>query len=76
LAIVAALLKAFPGDFLWTDPPYEYVEDKLPVEVILGDPQVRKDLEQGRSILDLESTWKRDLHQFSEMRGRHFLYPR
>lgn len=75
LAIIAAVIKSCPGDFLWTDPPYEYVTDKLPVDVILGDPQVRRDLQQGRSVLDLEHSWKDDLEQFSEMRTRYLLYP-
>jgi len=75
MALLSAMIKLFPEHFRWTDPPYEYVADKLPVDVILGDVKVRRDLEQGRSIRDLEDSWKRELEQFTEMRSEYFLYP-
>jgi uncharacterized protein YbbC (DUF1343 family) len=73
LGILATILHEYSDSFRWTDPPYEYVEDKLPVDVILGDPRVRKDLEEGRSILDLERSWQDDLRHFSQKRSRYLL---
>ena len=75
LAIISALLKLYPGDFNWSDPPYEYVHDKLPIDVILGDDRVRRDLEQGRSILDMEKEWQGELERFIKKRSRFLLYP-
>lgn len=74
LAILSALLKLYPKDFQWSDPPYEYVEDRLPVDIILGDQQVRKDLEQGRSVSDMERAWQRDLESFVKLRERFLRY--
>jgi uncharacterized protein YbbC (DUF1343 family) len=75
LAILSALLKLYPEDFKWSDPPYEYVHDKLPVDVILGDARVRSELEQGRSVLDMENEWQTELAQFVAKRSRFLLYP-
>ena len=70
-----ALLKLYPEDFRWSDPPYEYVLDKLPVDVILGDDGVRRDLEQGRSVLDMEKEWQGEVSEFVRKRSRFLLYP-
>lgn len=75
LAILSALIKLYPEDFRWSDPPYEYVHDKLPVDVILGDDEVRRDLEQGRSVLDMEKQWQGEVSQFDRKRSRFLLYP-
>ena len=36
LALIAAVRRLYPGDFQWAAPPYEYVSDKLPIDVIIG----------------------------------------
>ena len=75
LAIISALLKLYPEDFNWSDPPYEYVHDKLPIDIILGDDRVRRDLEQGRSVLDMEKEWQSEVSRFIKTRSRFLLYP-
>jgi uncharacterized protein YbbC (DUF1343 family) len=75
LALISALLKLYPEDFKWSDPPYEYVHDKLPIDVILGNDRVRRDLEQGRSVLDMEKEWQGEVSQFIKKRSRFLLYP-
>lgn len=74
LGIVSVLLRECPDEFCWSDPPYEYVKDKLPIDVILGDPQVRRDLEEGRPVMDLERSWQHDLKEFSRKRSPYLLY--
>jgi len=75
LAILSSILKLYPKDFHWSAPPYEYVEDRTPVDVILGDRRVREYLEHGRSVLDLERSWQRDLEGFVKERERFLRYP-
>jgi uncharacterized protein YbbC (DUF1343 family) len=76
LALLAATAKLYPSDFRWSDPPYEYVTDKLPVDVILGDREIREQLDLGRSVMDMERDWQEDLDKFLELRSKFFLYPR
>jgi len=75
LGILSALLRLYPNDFHWSPPPYEYVHDKLPIDVILGDPRVREGLEEGRSVLEMEKEWAKDLGEFMNVRARYLLYP-
>ncbi len=75
LAIIAAILKLYPQDFKWIEPPYEYVSDKLPIDVIIGDSKIRMDLEQGRSVSDMEKEWQQELNKWIKIRSRFLLYP-
>ena len=36
--IIRAIRKLYPEQFAWKQPPYEYEEEKLPIEVLLGGP--------------------------------------
>lgn len=76
LALIAAVGRLYPDQFRWADPPYEYVFDKLPIDVILGDASVRTDLESGRSVLDMEREWQPALDAYRRLSSRFFLYPR
>jgi uncharacterized protein YbbC (DUF1343 family) len=76
LALLSALVRLYPESFRWSSPPYEYVEDKPPVDVIVGDSKIREELEQGRSVLDMEREWSKSLDGFLRLRSKFFLYPR
>jgi uncharacterized protein YbbC (DUF1343 family) len=64
LAILQDILAEHRLDFIWKQPPYEYVTDKLPVDVLTGDPAVRKVLESGSSLARLERSWKKEISAF------------
>jgi uncharacterized protein YbbC (DUF1343 family) len=75
LGILSAIRKQCAGAFQWSDPPYEYVHDRRPVDVILGDRQVRLALEEGKAILEIERDWEKQLKGFMETRSRFLHYP-
>jgi uncharacterized protein YbbC (DUF1343 family) len=64
LSILQDVLAEHRLDFIWKQPPYEYVTDKLPVDVLTGDPAVRKVLESGSSLSRLERSWKKEIAAF------------
>ena len=74
LALLQAAMLLYPDNFQYKDPPYEYEYDRLPIDLILGDKNVRQAIEQGNSIMDLEKSWQQDLDAFEEMRQDVFLY--
>ncbi len=74
LAILSAIIKNSPDNFQWSDPPYEYVLDKLPIDVILGDLEVRKSLERGDSVFVMEEMWKNGLENFLKIRRDFLIY--
>jgi uncharacterized protein YbbC (DUF1343 family) len=38
LEIIRTIRDMHPGDFAWKQPPYEYEQDKLPIEILCGRP--------------------------------------
>ena len=61
-------------DFAWKQPPYEYVTDKLPIDVIAGDPDVRGAIESGEPLAALTRAWDREARAFQRESAAHRLY--
>jgi uncharacterized protein YbbC (DUF1343 family) len=74
LTIIQEIRLLYPHDFSWRNPPYEYEEEKIPIDLLTGDDSLREAIEQGRDINQLEESWKEELDQFREMAQPHFLY--
>ncbi len=74
LWLIQAVVSLHPGAFEWKQPPYEYETEKLPFDIITGDPAVRKAIEEGYPIDDLEQSWGNDLAIFEEIRKPYLLY--
>jgi uncharacterized protein YbbC (DUF1343 family) len=74
IAIVSAIRKLYPDDFGWKDPPYEYVTDKLPFDVINGSAMIREQIESATPLSDIEESWRDGLSEFAKMRENYFLY--
>lgn len=74
LALLQAVMRLYPKDFQYKQPPYEYEYEKLPLDLILGDPDLRPALEAGEDIHELEKSWQKDLAGFEELRRQFFLY--
>jgi uncharacterized protein YbbC (DUF1343 family) len=74
LSIVKTAYELYRDDFQWKEPPYEYVFDRNPFDVIAGTDKVRKALERGDSIEALVESWEGDLERFRRERERYLLY--
>jgi len=74
LVLLQALLKLYPQQFSYKDPPYEYEFERLPMDLILGDKEVRRALEQGVDILEIERAWQTELIEFQQRCSSVFLY--
>jgi uncharacterized protein YbbC (DUF1343 family) len=74
IALLQAAILLYPDAFEYKEPPYEYEYERLPMDLILGDKKMRKALEQGESILDLENSWQDDLNDFNKLRQEVLLY--
>lgn len=75
IAILGGVIKAHRDAFAWKDPPYEYVFDTLPIELILGDRSLRENLEKGMDPLELAETWRSPLEEYDDWRKAYLLYP-
>ncbi|MCD6430599.1 MAG: DUF1343 domain-containing protein [Deltaproteobacteria bacterium] len=68
LALLKAVIRLYPDDFVWLAPPYEYEYKKLPIDILTGDPLIRQVLENGGDLDLLEESWGDSLEEFY---GRH-----
>lgn len=74
LALLQTIMKLYPDDFSYKNSPYEYEFDKLPMDLILGDSSVRKGLEKGLPVIQLEQQWQEGLNGFKDRRQEYLLY--
>jgi uncharacterized protein YbbC (DUF1343 family) len=74
LAVVRAARRLHPRDFRWKEPPYEFVTDRLPFDLLCGTDAVRKKLEAGASLRPLEAAWRADRARFRRAAAPFLLY--
>lgn len=74
VATVKVAYDLYGEDFRWKEPPYEYVYDKNPFDVISGTNKLRAAIERGDSIESIADSWKSDLEQFKLVREKYLLY--
>jgi uncharacterized protein YbbC (DUF1343 family) len=74
VAVVKVAYDLYTEDFRWKEPPYEYVYDKNPFDVIAGTNKLREAIERGDSIGSIASSWKDELEQFKRERAPFLLY--
>ncbi len=74
LALLQAIILLYPDQFEYNQPPYEYEFERLPMDLILGDREVRTRLERGTPIQEIEKSWQKDLQSFDQTRKKYTLY--
>ncbi|HKQ73990.1 MAG TPA: DUF1343 domain-containing protein [Blastocatellia bacterium] len=74
IALIKAFHDLYPDDFEWQSPPYEYVHDRLPFDVIAGTIRLREQIENGVSIAEIADSWNAGEKEFAERREPYLLY--
>jgi uncharacterized protein YbbC (DUF1343 family) len=74
IAIIGHLWRLYPRQFGWKQPPYEYVYDKLPFDVIAGTGRLRQQIEAGATAAEIAAGWQTDQLGFDKLRRQYFLY--
>ncbi len=74
VAMVKTVVDLYPNEFKWKNPPYEYVFDRNPFDVIAGTEKVRNMIENGSSVRDIKLSWQKDVEDFKKLREKYFLY--
>ncbi|MEK6286077.1 MAG: DUF1343 domain-containing protein [Acidobacteriota bacterium] len=74
VAIVSTIRRLYPDHFEWKQPPYEYVYDKLPFDVINGSSSLREQIEEGSAVAEIEESWSVGLNEFAARRETYLLY--
>jgi uncharacterized protein YbbC (DUF1343 family) len=74
VAMVKLAYDMYPDQFRWKDPPYEYVYDQNPFDVISGTNKIREAIEQGSQLREIEASWNVGLAEFRKLREGYLMY--
>jgi uncharacterized protein YbbC (DUF1343 family) len=74
IAMVKTIHDLYSDQLKWKDPPYEYVFDRNPFDVICGTDKIRKVIEGGGSMQEIDDILTDGLDEFLQMRAKHLLY--
>lgn len=74
VAVISAIRRLYPSQFEWKQPPYEYVYDRLPFDVINGTVRLREQIEAGMSWRRIEEDWRETISEFYRLRTPYLLY--
>ncbi|HEX8175250.1 MAG TPA: exo-beta-N-acetylmuramidase NamZ domain-containing protein [Pyrinomonadaceae bacterium] len=74
VATVLVAHELYPEHLRWKEPPYEYVFDKNPFDVIAGTSKLRAAIERGDSLENIVASWQEGLDEFKNTRARFLLY--
>jgi len=74
LELLSTVVRIHRGAFRWKTPPYEYEYHRQPIELILGDRALLRDVEKGESVNSMKERWEGKNRAFSEWRRPFLLY--
>jgi uncharacterized protein YbbC (DUF1343 family) len=75
LAVLSAAMAVAPETFAWRTQPYEFVSDRLAIDLLLGAAHLRRDLEAGASPSALLESLEPQRRAFLERRSPFLHYP-
>ena len=74
LVAIKVAYDLYPDRFCWKPPPYEYVFDRNPFDVIAGTARIRELIEHQPLSELLSNVWETALTEFKQRRAPHLLY--
>ncbi len=74
IGLIKTLYELYSEEFNWKTPPYEYVYDRNPFDVIAGTTKTRKQIESGLSLEEIELSWLSDVTLFQQTRANYLMY--
>ncbi len=73
-AIMVELRRLYPEDFAWRAEAYEFVKDRLAIDLLLGDPVLRKGIEDAQDPVELAHTVNAGRTEFDGLRAECLIY--
>lgn len=74
ISVAKTIFDLYRNDFKWKEPPYEYVYDRNPFDVIDGSTKLREAFEQEKPLEEIEKSWSQGIENFSSRREKYLLY--
>lgn len=74
IAVLRAMICQDPSMPIWKEPPYEYVHDRFPFDVIAGTQTLREQLTEQVPLADIAADWEPGRAAFTEQRRPYLRY--
>jgi uncharacterized protein YbbC (DUF1343 family) len=74
IALAGMFWRTNPSKFSWRQPPYEYEQDKMPIDILAGSDQLRQQIEADVPASEIAASWRKDEDAFSALREPFLLY--
>ena len=75
ITVLFSIKKLYPDDFSWRTEAYEFVNDRLAIDLLYGNQTLREAIETDTlSINNLKSAWEEDIKIFSPQREACLIY--
>jgi uncharacterized protein YbbC (DUF1343 family) len=74
VAMVKTAYDLYSGKFEWKRDAYEYEFDKNPFDVVSGTDKIRKQIEAGTPLKEIEESWMPRAREFADVRKDFLLY--
>jgi uncharacterized protein YbbC (DUF1343 family) len=75
LVLVREARRLARDEFDWRRERYEFVDDRLAIDLLLGRSDLRPMIEAGAPLAAMEDLWSQDLARFIRERERVLVYP-
>jgi uncharacterized protein YbbC (DUF1343 family) len=76
LVLLREARRLAPDLFAWRRERYEFVDDRLAIDLLLGRSDLRPMLENAAPLAEMEASWTPGLSRFLTDRERALMYPR
>jgi uncharacterized protein YbbC (DUF1343 family) len=74
LRLLQAVIAVHADSFAWKQPPYEYEFERRPIDLIIGDTEIRRRLENLEDPASIFQSWQPGLNQYRSMCKHYYLY--
>ena len=74
IAVLNQTRRLWPADFAWRQPPYEYELERLPIDILGGNPGIREGIEAGRATAEIAGAGNAEGDGFRPIREAFLLY--
>ena len=74
VALIVAYHDTDPRQFAWRQPPYEYEQTKMPIDILAGSAELREKVTHGQNAREIAQSWTPSVEAFRKIRDRYLLY--
>ena len=75
IAVIRAISRLYPEQFAWRTEPYEFVSDRLAIDLLYGNSTFRENIMNDDETLGtIEDSWNEDLEEFKKLRQEFLIY--